>query len=314
MSVSVVVPVYNEPYVETTIDALLEQCGADDEIIAVNDENSDDAFTQRLQSFCADKEVVLITGESTGASGNRMRGVEAASNEKIAFIDADCRPAENWLSQMNDGLTQAEIVEGAVIYDDDERCPLDRIIENRDAEHRFLTANMGVQKQVFDDVGFDDRYRVFREDTDFAFTALNNGFTSMFDEECVVYHKPQRYSALGFLQDQLRYVNEPLFYNKFADDNKINDEISAVGSFLYPLELAVLTLFASLMLLPYTVFSIPALSIVLAVKYQKMKMETQDCRFCPRDFVLLIVLIPSALVVKRYAIWKGALRHQMPVI
>ncbi|MCJ7478907.1 MAG: glycosyltransferase [Candidatus Nanohaloarchaeota archaeon QJJ-7] len=314
MSLSVVIPVYNEPYVFTAIDELMEQKEEGDEIIAVNDSSSSEEFTEDFENFCDGEEVIAISGESSGAAENRIKGVEEASNEKIAFLDADCRPGEGWMRRMDEALEDSDLVEGAVVYGSEERCPLDRIIENRDEENRFLTANLGVRKEVFEEVGFDDRYRVHREDTDFGFQALEAGFASTFEGDAEVFHMEGRYSPVGFLKDRLRYVSEPLFFSRFRGTPRFEEEVKHIGKLLYPKEFAALFLFAALAFLPFNYLTVPLLAFTLASRYQLMKMQEQDCGFCPKDFLLMLLLVPLALVAKRYAIWKGALRYRVPVI
>jgi glycosyltransferase involved in cell wall biosynthesis len=92
-SVSVVIPAYNAgKCIGAAIESVLAQTIPADEIIVVNDGSSDDTCAI-VNSY--GPRVRLISQENQGPSSARNAGVQAASSEFIAFLDAD----DQWLPQ-----------------------------------------------------------------------------------------------------------------------------------------------------------------------------------------------------------------------
>ena len=92
--ISVVIPLYNKaPYIKRAIDSILSQTVQDFEIIVIND-GSIDGGEKIVEEYC-DSRILLINQENRGVSATRNRGVEMASSELIAFLDAD----DEWLPE-----------------------------------------------------------------------------------------------------------------------------------------------------------------------------------------------------------------------
>jgi glycosyltransferase involved in cell wall biosynthesis len=86
-TVSVVIPVYNgAKLIAATLRSVLAQSVTPDEIIVVND-GSTDGTAQELQRFGNSIRVISIP--NGGVSNARNVGIEAASSDYIAFMDAD---------------------------------------------------------------------------------------------------------------------------------------------------------------------------------------------------------------------------------
>lgn len=87
---SVVVPVFNgEKYIKECIESIRKQTYQNLEIIIVNDGSTD-----RTEEICErialeDDRIILVFQENAGVIAARTRGVEIASGEYIAFVDAD---------------------------------------------------------------------------------------------------------------------------------------------------------------------------------------------------------------------------------
>ena len=91
ITVSAVIPAYNAgKYVGRAIESVLAQTHKADEIIVVNDGSSDDT-AEVVERFGG--AVRFIRQENAGASVARNTGIEAATSEWIAFLDAD----DEWL-------------------------------------------------------------------------------------------------------------------------------------------------------------------------------------------------------------------------
>ena len=92
MKISAVIPLYNKaPYIKRAIESILDQTIKVDEIIVVDDGSTDDGGN--IVEGLNNPNIKLIKQENTGESGARNRGIKEASNEMIAFLDAD----DEWL-------------------------------------------------------------------------------------------------------------------------------------------------------------------------------------------------------------------------
>ncbi|MBD2250025.1 glycosyltransferase family 2 protein [Nostoc parmelioides] len=86
--VSVVIPAYNAmKYLPATVESVLQQTFTDIEILIINDGSSDNIIAWTTQ--ITDPRVQVISQENQGLSGARNTGINHASGEYIAFIDAD---------------------------------------------------------------------------------------------------------------------------------------------------------------------------------------------------------------------------------
>jgi glycosyltransferase involved in cell wall biosynthesis len=96
-SISVVVPVYNaEGLVEHCMRALMAQdYPAERYEVLLVDNDSTDASAAAVRRHAP--RVRLLTESKRGAYACRNRGVRESSGEIVAFTDADCAPARDWL-------------------------------------------------------------------------------------------------------------------------------------------------------------------------------------------------------------------------
>ncbi|SHJ49631.1 glycosyltransferase family 2 protein [Flavobacterium haoranii] len=86
--ISIVIPLYNKgSIVRKTLESVINQTFSDFEIIIANDGSTDDSVAI-VESF-KDKRILLFHQENKGAAAARNFGIEKASGELIAFLDAD---------------------------------------------------------------------------------------------------------------------------------------------------------------------------------------------------------------------------------
>ncbi|MDD6805240.1 MAG: glycosyltransferase family 2 protein [Clostridiales bacterium] len=97
--ISIVVPVYNAaPYIENTVQMVLQQTYQDFELILVDDCSTDNsvALLEELLEQRKDVRLRLVKKErNQGAAAARNTGLDMASGRYIAFLDAD----DVWLPQ-----------------------------------------------------------------------------------------------------------------------------------------------------------------------------------------------------------------------
>ena len=91
--ISIVVPVYNAaPYIENTVQMVLQQTYQDFELILVDDCSTDNsvALLEELMENGKDARLRLVKKErNQGAAAARNTGLDMASGRYIAFLDAD---------------------------------------------------------------------------------------------------------------------------------------------------------------------------------------------------------------------------------
>jgi glycosyltransferase involved in cell wall biosynthesis len=91
--ITAVIPAYNVgEHIGRTIDSVLNQTRPADEIIIVDDGSTDNT-AETIRQY--EPKVRLICQKNAGASAARNTGIEAASNDWIAFLDGD----DEWLDQ-----------------------------------------------------------------------------------------------------------------------------------------------------------------------------------------------------------------------
>ena len=166
MKISVIVPFLNEAHhLEQCIKALLNQdfLKREYEMIFVNN-GSRDRSAELVRGHPA---LVLLEEPTPGAYAARNRGLSVARGELIAFTDADCVPATDWLTQISAGMarTGAAIVlgkwrfvhqrsDGLRLCEDYENARIAHILRQCAAPHAFaFTNNMAIRADVIRALG-----------------------------------------------------------------------------------------------------------------------------------------------------------------
>ena len=89
---SIIIPAYNaSKYIEKCIDSVLNQGIPSDcyEIIIVNDGSTDNTVELAQRYISKFQNIKLFTQENHGQSAARNKGIDVATGEYIAFVDAD---------------------------------------------------------------------------------------------------------------------------------------------------------------------------------------------------------------------------------
>lgn len=97
---SVVIPLYNkENYIKETLQSVIQQSFTDFEVIVVNDGSTDRSVlvTQEIN----DPRLKIIEQENGGVSKARNTGIQNASADYIAFLDADDLWENTFLEEIN---------------------------------------------------------------------------------------------------------------------------------------------------------------------------------------------------------------------
>jgi len=164
--VSVVVPFFNsELHLADCVESLLGQrdTGGPCEVILV-DNGSTDSSASVAARF---SDVVVLEEPAPGAYAARNTGIRRARAPLIAFTDADCVVAPDWLRSIEDGMRDpaTAILLGQCVYPSNASWPLrllgayenakaDYVINRCPAAHHFgYTNNMAARASVFEEVG-----------------------------------------------------------------------------------------------------------------------------------------------------------------
>lgn len=90
MKLSVVIPVYNaERYLRRCLDSVLAQTLRDIEVICVDDGSTDSSPSILDKYQALDGRVKVIHQVNAGQGAARNRGIDAATGDRICFVDAD---------------------------------------------------------------------------------------------------------------------------------------------------------------------------------------------------------------------------------
>lgn len=221
---SVIVPTYNRHnQLDQLIVQLQKQVERDFEVVLVDQSAERWAGAERSYGF----PLTYYHSPVKGAVRARNTGAMLAQGVIFAFVDDDCRPAEDWLINARTYFTDPEIVgvEG-LILSDHPNDPNWRPVTNEGFEGiGFMTANLFVRSAIFQFLGgFDlqfDRPH-FREDTDFGWRMADLGKIP-FAKDVKVFHPAQprdndresvAVRAGFFVKDALLYRKHPQQYRK----------------------------------------------------------------------------------------------------
>lgn len=110
--ISIIVPIYNAAdYLEQCIRSLVQQTESDLQIILVDD-GSTDRSRPILETFAKqDERIILLQQPHAGQSAARNRGLQHATGEYIAFVDADDSLEPNWCARHLQAIADVDYVQ-----------------------------------------------------------------------------------------------------------------------------------------------------------------------------------------------------------
>ena len=234
---TVVIPLYNkENFIQKTIESVLNQSFADFEILIIEDCSTDNSKKKALE-IKSDKIKLIQHSQNKGLSASRNTGIQNASSDYIAFLDADDLWKENYLETIFNLIHKyPEARLFATNYEEIYNATT-RIVNNQKLlkfgadfiVSNFFELNLGkpiylpsslcVAKEVFEKVGFFDEKITYTEDVDFNIRA-NNSFKLAYSSNALL-----NYSM--FIENQMSTTNMALktfanfiAYEKQFPDNK----------------------------------------------------------------------------------------------
>ncbi len=202
--VTVVVPVYNEADIlERCIDAILAQRYASSLVEAIFVDNGSSDSSRAILRRRGDR-ITALHEPRRGAAAARNAGVRAASNELLAFTDADCVADPNWI---------AELVRCALAHDDadlvggritalEPETPVERFEATIHDQHAAIevyhpptvaSGNFMIRRRKLLEIGLFDESFDRGEDSELCYRAvLHHGCGIVYAHEAVVRHSNRR--------------------------------------------------------------------------------------------------------------------------
>jgi lipopolysaccharide/colanic/teichoic acid biosynthesis glycosyltransferase/glycosyltransferase involved in cell wall biosynthesis len=200
--ISVIIPAYNaERTLRACLDALKAQTGVTDfEVIVV-----DDGSTDNTASIAKATGAQVIRQPHQGPAVARNRGVEAACGDIVAFTDADCEPAPDWIQQMSAPFADPDVSGAKGTYRTRQRELTARFVqlEYEDKYDRLArqpridfvdTYSAAYRRTVFlENGGFDSVFSTASvEDQELSFRLSQKGYRLVFVPAAKVYHQHDR--------------------------------------------------------------------------------------------------------------------------
>lgn len=218
--VSVIIPVYNDAKrLQRCLDALAQQTYPQTQFEVIVVDNGSDP-EQAIDPVVREFDRVTAAHESyPSAYAARNRGVGMARGEVIAFTDADCIPAADWLEQGVATLTQTPncgLVAGGIdvffrdpnhatpveLYEAVTAFPQKELVERQ----RFgATANVFTYKAVLDRVGLFEPPLKTNGDLEWGQRVAAAGYKQVYGDRARVAH-PARYSFAELHKRSIRLV------------------------------------------------------------------------------------------------------------
>jgi glycosyltransferase involved in cell wall biosynthesis len=218
--VSVVIPVFNDAKrLEICLKAIDQQTypKACYEVIVVD---NDSEFGLVIASVVAQFKRAIVAFETIpGSYAARNRGIELAKGEVLAFTDADCIPAKDWIERgvwhllqtQNCGLVAGRIevffqdptcITPIELYESITAFPQSKLLETR---HGGATANVFTLKAVFEQVGLFDPTLKSNGDLEWGYRVFLAGYRQIYADDALVAH-PARSTYQELYQRTVRLV------------------------------------------------------------------------------------------------------------
>jgi glycosyltransferase involved in cell wall biosynthesis len=201
-SVSVVVPVYNgERTLRDCLEAIFKQQYPTElfEVIVV-DNNSSDSTPRIAASYPKVKYLKQMHVQNSYATRNL--GCAQAQGEIVAFTDSDCLPDVDWLANLAAPFQSKSVLAvGGAVLDAEAKNLVEQFLAEinplgkyHEAHNQFLhpliTANVGIRKSVFEELGMFNANLYTGADIDFAWRLqLKYGDCVCYALEAIIYHR-----------------------------------------------------------------------------------------------------------------------------
>ena len=188
----------------------------------VVDDGSQDATAAVAEA--APGRVRVLRQRAEGPAAARNLGVAESGGSALAFCDADCYPAADWLEAGVRALESYDLVQGRVVPEPGVPIgPYDRSLWIESEVGLWETANLFVSRAFFDRAGgFEDWLRpvagkAMAEDVWFGWRVSRLGLHAAFAEDALVHHAVFRRSAAEYVGERRRLRHFPEMARKMPE-------------------------------------------------------------------------------------------------
>ena len=217
--VSVIIPVYNDgKRLHLCLQALKQQTYARDRYEIIVIDNGSDA-AENIEEIVSSQGAIALYEEVPGSYAARNKGLTVAKGEAIAFTDADCIPAQDWIAKGVTRLQQVEncgLVGGEIeIFCRDRDRPstvelYESILAFRQQDciekhHYSVTANLFTWKRVIERVGVFNSQLKSNGDIEWGNRVYALGYRQVYAKDVLVRH-PALYSFKQLRKKVIRYA------------------------------------------------------------------------------------------------------------
>jgi GT2 family glycosyltransferase len=210
MKVSVIIPTCER--VDRLTQCVRSIQGADEIVVA------DDSHTTRTRELLQrdHKHILWVQGPRKGPAANRNRGACQSSGDWLVFLDDDCLPAENWLSEIRKATAGCDVIEGKTVCPDRTNHPFEDVVENLTGD-LLWSCNLAVSRSLFERLGgFDEDFLIAGgEDLEFARRLRISKSKIHFASNAIVYHPVRRLSFVGLVDKVFQMHWHILYRLKF---------------------------------------------------------------------------------------------------
>jgi glycosyltransferase involved in cell wall biosynthesis len=205
------------------------------EVIVVDDGSRDATAAISHASPVVDR--VLVTS-GCGPGQARNAGAAAARAPRLAFLDADCRPAPGWLAAGCGALDAGELVLGETRPRPDRHAgPFDRTVAVAGVSPLFEAANLFVVRELFEQLGGFERWlgprdgKELGEDVWFGWRARRRGARIAACPDALVHHEVFPRTASAYVAERWRLRFFPALTSRIPE---LRGELLAGRLFLNP--------------------------------------------------------------------------------
>ncbi|MEK7635370.1 MAG: glycosyltransferase [Patescibacteria group bacterium] len=214
MKISLVMPAYNEEkYIKESLESVSKYGQDIFEIIVINNGSTDQTF-EVAQKF---PNVRVVNEPQKGLPLARNRGLQEASGDVVAFVDADTRISKKWVSEIKkefQGNPNLVSLSGPYRYYDATLIQkiLTWVYWNFLAYPSYLLTgylgilgNLAAKKEALQKIGgFDKNIKFYGDDTDIT-KRLHKIGKVKFSSNFFVYSSARRFKGEGLLKTGYRY-------------------------------------------------------------------------------------------------------------
>ena len=217
-TVTVIIPTHNrQELLQQTIESVFAQQGFNGalEVIVSADCCTDGTLGALAELRAARPELQMVTSRAPGPSAARNAALRVAQGDIVAFVDDDVVCEPGWLKAIVAAFEDAKVgaVEGAIRLPQGRHSMFAARIENR-GDGTFMAANAAYRRDLLLAVGgYDERFRLGREDSDLAWRVLSGGHTPRFVPDAAVTHDASHQARL-FVKYARRAAGDVLLWRR----------------------------------------------------------------------------------------------------